>query len=264
MTIPAKTQAVTAQTVEDVLIKGDLAALTSEQRREYYLNVCKSLNLNPLTQPFTYLTLNNRLTLYPNRTASDQLRKNNGISIEIVSQDYRDGVLTVHVRGRDKDGRQDEEIGAVAFDERLRGEARANQTMKAVTKAKRRLTLSMSGLGWPDETEVEDIPASVKAGPPIDQETGEVIEHKPEPPSKAAAALTNIAKHSTEGEPHEIILGDSPDWIWFGQLMIEKARNGSWEQWRKTNTINLARMENEAPKVFMRMQAAINAAEPKQ
>jgi CO dehydrogenase nickel-insertion accessory protein CooC1 len=37
--------------------------------------------------------------------------------------------------------------------------------MKAETKAKRRLTLSLAGLGWPDESEVVDIPSAQPAGP---------------------------------------------------------------------------------------------------
>jgi len=40
----------------------------------------------------------------------------------------------------------------------LRGEAASNAVMKAVTKAKRRVTLSICGLRFLDETEVEDIP----------------------------------------------------------------------------------------------------------
>ena len=32
--------------------------------------------------------------------------------------------------------------------------------MKAETKAKRRVTLSISGMGWMDETEVENIPGA--------------------------------------------------------------------------------------------------------
>jgi hypothetical protein len=40
----------------------------------------------------------------------------------------------------------------------LKGDALANALMKAETKAKRRVTLSIAGLGWLDETELETIP----------------------------------------------------------------------------------------------------------
>jgi hypothetical protein len=48
--------------------------------------------------------------------------------------------------------------GAVSV-QGLKGEALANALMKAETKAKRRATLSICGLGFLDETEIEDIPA---------------------------------------------------------------------------------------------------------
>jgi hypothetical protein len=96
------------------------------------------------------------------RACTDQLRKINGISLEIVSREVADGILTVHVRAKTPDGRTDEDFGSVAFPDTLKGEFRANMELKCVTKAKRRATLSICGLGWLDETEIEDIPS---AGP---------------------------------------------------------------------------------------------------
>ena len=86
MTIPARKSEPTPTTIEDVLMKGDLSRLSEHQRLEYYNSVCKSLGLNPLTRPFEYLTLNGKLTLYARRDAAEQLRKINGISVEIVSK----------------------------------------------------------------------------------------------------------------------------------------------------------------------------------
>jgi len=155
--------------VDDVIARGDLSKLTPEQRVVHYNNVCQSLGLNPLTQPFQYVTLNGRLVLYTKKDGTDQLRKLNGINIEVVSRSVQGDLLTVHVRAIDKTGRRDEDFGAVSV-AGLRGEAAANAMMKAVTKAKRRVTLSISGLGFSDETEVEDIPstfdkAEIAAGP---------------------------------------------------------------------------------------------------
>lgn len=56
-------------------------------------------------------------------------------------------------------GRQDESIGAVPI-AALKGEALANAMMKCETKAKRRVTLSICGLGMLDETEVESVSSS--------------------------------------------------------------------------------------------------------
>lgn len=160
--IPVRKDEATLAPIEEVLMKGDLSALSQQQRVEYYNRVCQSLGLNPLTRPFDYLTLNGKLTLYARRDAADQLRKINGISVEIINQEFNSGLLTVHVRAKDRDGRTDEDYGVVAFGDNLKGEFAANMIMKAVTKAKRRVTLSLSGLGFLDETEVEDIPAPAK------------------------------------------------------------------------------------------------------
>ena len=167
MNTPAKIQTPTPATIEDVLIRGDLSKLTEAQRTEYYMRVCHSLGLNPLTKPFDYLTLSGKLVLYAKRDAADQLRKINGISITIVSQEQADGLLTVHARATDKTGRTDEDFGVVAF-KGGGNEFAANAVMKAVTKAKRRVTLSISGLGLLDETEVGATVAD-------DEPTGEVI-----------------------------------------------------------------------------------------
>lgn len=203
MTVPVKTTPA-GEIMESVIIKGDLSKLTPDERVRYYNETCKSIGLNPLTKPLEYITLNGKLTLYARRDAADQLRKINGISIEIVSQEMLDNLLSIHVRAKDNTGRSDEDLGVVSFvypdrlkdrdgnwkphpkaGQPLQGEDRANQILKCVTKAKRRVTLSISGLGFLDETEVEDIPAAAKAPaapaknvmlPPHDANTGEVIE----------------------------------------------------------------------------------------
>jgi hypothetical protein len=149
--------------METVLMRGDLGKLTPAERNTYYMATCHSLGLNPLTRPFDYITLNGKITLYAKRDCADQLRRLRDISVEVVSRTIEDELLTVHVRATDATGRKDEDYGVVALGQ-LRGEARANAMLKAVTKAKRRVTLSICGLGLLDETEVEDIPAKAKAG----------------------------------------------------------------------------------------------------
>ncbi len=46
-----RTPELTAETIEKVLLGGDLAKLTPQQRLAYYQSVTTSLNLNPLTRP---------------------------------------------------------------------------------------------------------------------------------------------------------------------------------------------------------------------
>lgn len=143
--------------LERIIAQGDLGTLTPEQRTAYYRAVCESLGLNPLTRPFEYIRLQGKLTLYARRDAADQLRRLHGISVEIVNRTKVDDLYVVTARASNRDGRVDESIGAVSV-AGLNGEALANALMKAETKAKRRVTLSLCGLGWSDETEVETIP----------------------------------------------------------------------------------------------------------
>jgi hypothetical protein len=162
--LPA-TNPVNASALERVLVAGDLSGLSESQRIEYYKAVCESLGLNPLTRPFEYLRLNGRLVLYATRAAADQLRAIHGISIVDVRVEYKDDMIVVTVRGRDKSGREDVEVGVVST-AGLRGDAQANAFMKALTKAKRRLTLSLAGLGWLDESETETIPGAQRVSEP--------------------------------------------------------------------------------------------------
>jgi len=167
-----------AATVEAVLLNGDLSKLTPEQRLSYYQAVTKSLGLNPLTKPFDFITLNGKLTLYAKRDCTDQLRALRGISITISDRSTVSDVYVVTARASTIDGRTDESTGAVSI-KGLSGEALANALMKAETKAKRRVTLSIAGLGLLDETEAQDV-ATQASQPAIDKGTGEVLEERPQ------------------------------------------------------------------------------------
>ena len=177
--------------IEAVIAKGDLANLTPAERVNYYRAVCRSIGVNELTQPFQYITLNNKLTLYATRTCADQLRQVRGVSIEPPVIEYREDLVVVSVSATDRDGRTDSDLGAVAIGA-LKGVDRANAIMKAITKAKRRVTLSLCGLGWLDETEVDTITDARPAV--VDTETGEIASNGgPKTPSLAAAKAQFIA-----------------------------------------------------------------------
>jgi hypothetical protein len=152
------------QIIESVIIKGDLAKLSPEERTRYYSEVCRSVGLNPMTQPFQYINLSGKLTLYARKDATDQLRQIHGVSLTIVSREQVGDVYVVTARATTASERSDESIGAVSIGT-LKGDALANALMKAETKAKRRVTLSICGLGLLDETEIETIPGA-QPGPP--------------------------------------------------------------------------------------------------
>lgn len=150
---------------EMALIEGDLSKLSADERVDYYGAVCKSVGLNPLTKPFEYIQLNGALKLYARRDATDQLRKIYGVSIEIISKNQIGDIFIVEAKATDNTGRVDTSTGAVSI-LGLKGAELANALMKAETKAKRRVTLSICGLGILDESEVEDMPKQKKAEKP--------------------------------------------------------------------------------------------------
>lgn len=145
-----------AEILERILLHGDLSKLSPSERVLYYRRVCESLGLNPLTRPFDYILLNGRLVLYAKRDATDQLRRLRRISVTITGREQVGDLYVVTVRATDFEDRTDEAIGAVST-AGLKGDALANAIMKAETKAKRRVTLSICGLGWLDETEAETV-----------------------------------------------------------------------------------------------------------
>lgn len=150
------------QIMEQVLAKGNLEDLNEGERNRYYVRVCESLGLNPLTVPLQYIKLNGRLVLYANKDCAAQLRKIHGISIEDITLEEVGGVYVFIAKAKDRDGRLDVGRGAVSV-KGLQGEALANAIMKGETKAKRRVTLSLAGLGFLDETEIDDIQSERKS-----------------------------------------------------------------------------------------------------
>jgi hypothetical protein len=229
--------------LERVVIGGDLSKLQPTERLQYYREVCASIGLNPLTRPFEYLVLNGKMLLYARRDATDQLRRVHGVSVQIMAREQHGDVYAVVARATDKGGRTDESVGAVATGG-LKGEALANALMKAETKAKRRVTLSICGLGLMDETEVETVP-----GAKIVQ--GEAV------PVLPAAAPT--PKAVVEGEPQqELRQGAAPleEWLqaftapttlkalqalWRGCTMPDL-----WETWSPEEQAQLTRAKDEA------------------
>jgi len=189
--------------VEQVVMQGDLSKLDPQQRVLYYQKVCESMGLNPFTRPFDYITLNGKLTLYAKKDATEQLRMLKNISLSLESK-MVDDLYIVKATARTADGRTDEATGAVTISG-LKGDAKANAIMKAETKAKRRVTLSISGMGWTDESEIDSIPGAKKVE--IDLSTGEI---KNEAPPKIEAKPVVDGPRMSHDQVRELenILGD--------------------------------------------------------
>jgi hypothetical protein len=142
--------------ISSLILTGDLRQLSPEEKVQYYGKLCKSLGLNPLTKPFDYIVLQGREVLYANKNCAEQLRLLHGISVVDSTQEIINNMCIVKVKVQDKNGRYDIGTGVVPLGN-LSGDALANALMKAETKAKRRATLSLCGLGMLDETELETI-----------------------------------------------------------------------------------------------------------
>lgn len=159
---------VTDNVLESLVNKGDISGLNPQQKTAYYTQLCQRVGLDPATTPFLPLKLNGKEILYATKGAAEQLRSVHRISLTIVGRERIEDVYQVTARAAWPDGRVDESVGAVTI-AGLKGDALANALMKAETKAKRRVTLSIVGLGMLDESELETIPANkfeaLKAAP---------------------------------------------------------------------------------------------------
>lgn len=133
--------------IEEVVAAGDLSKLDPRVRARWYVALCQSLGLNPMTQPFAYITVQGKMVLYPNKGATDQLGRAHKVDVETISREKFEDLWIVTVKARTPDGRTTEEIGAVPIAGKS-GDDLANALMKAQTKAKRRAVLSHVGLGW--------------------------------------------------------------------------------------------------------------------
>jgi hypothetical protein len=114
------------------------------------------------------LILNGKLDLYARKDCTDQLRKIHKINITTVTHKQIGDLFVVTAVASDPSGRSDSSTGAVSI-QGLRGDALANAMMRAETKAKRRVTLSLCGLGMVDESEVESIADASFPPPELDK-----------------------------------------------------------------------------------------------
>jgi hypothetical protein len=158
----ATQEQISPATLEAVIVNGDLSRLSPGQKVQWYKARCEAAGLDPRTQPFQYLQLQGKLTLYATKAATDQLIASRKLTVEIVERRHDESLGTYEVQCRVTfpDGRKVDDLAALTISG-LRGDSLCNAVMKCVTKAKRRTVLSACGLGMLDETEVETIPGAV-------------------------------------------------------------------------------------------------------
>jgi hypothetical protein len=143
--------------ISSLVLNGDIGKMSDVMKVQYYNQLCHSLNLNPVTRPFQLISFQGKSVLYATKDATEQLRKLNGVSVVELSQEIKDGLCISKCKVQDSNNRFDIATGVVVTAGLKSGDL-ANAIMKSETKAKRRATLSICGLGMLDESELDIMP----------------------------------------------------------------------------------------------------------
>lgn len=203
--------AINPDIISSLILQGDIGKLNSNQRVEYITKMCERVGVDPLTQPFKILRLQNKEVLYADKGCAQQLCKVYQISTEITRKEKIDDIYIVTTRAKLPDGRYTDEDGAVSV-LNLKGDNLANALMKANTKSKRRAVLALCGLGLLDESEIETIKGAQTYEPPkmtteapkkveAPKVSPAVAEAEIVPPKPAKPKEKAIAKPKPEPEP---------------------------------------------------------------
>lgn len=199
MSVNTNEKQIALKTLDQGVIEGDFTSWDNLKRITFVKELCQRLGLNELTQPFGFIQVKDRdqkvtTKLYAKKDATEQLRKIYDISIIDMTEEERNNQYIVTVKASAPDGRTDVDKGVVSLTtfkgDKLNGDMLSNAIMKAVTKAKRRVTLSICGLGVLDESEIETIPGAypLKDVTPVPKQ----IEDLPGPKSLYEGAQVSI------------------------------------------------------------------------
>jgi hypothetical protein len=171
--------------IESALLNNDLMSLSPAERLMYVKTKCDRLGLVFEDAPFGYIVLNGKLTLYAKKDCTDQLRVIHNVSVKVVSRELVDDVYVVNAIASKPDGREANDIGCV-FIGNKKGDDKANAMMKANTKAMRRVTLGICGLGGlVDESEIH----SIKGAKIVDENYVPLFQMTPEQRSVLGEAM---------------------------------------------------------------------------
>jgi hypothetical protein len=159
-------------------LNGSVSHFDKSQKQALLSKLCITLGLNEELQPFRiYSNTRGEEYIYATKECCAQLRHRECISIhEIGEPIFANSTISVRVKGSNKHGRESWEIGSVGVVPELSPSQVAHGVMTAVTKAKRRLTLCLSGLGVLADVELEDMNSVVTNG--TEQQTLDSIDTK--------------------------------------------------------------------------------------
>lgn len=201
---------------------GDYSSMTREEKAALYLSVSKALGLDPRMAPLAFITIDGREVLYANKGATDQLAR-----VHRVTRTVTDGpkIITIETAGGRSlalaycqveaslaDGRRETDIGTVpVFDP-------ANAMMHAITKAKRRATLAILGLGMLDVAEVADVAAAAPDRIKTERQVGDTREATPR-----AEVPRGVHVVRDDAAPRPADEHDAPAPAWIESLLLRLA-----------------------------------------
>jgi len=175
--VQSEMTALPPEILEQLIMGGDLSKLTVPQRLVFYNHRCQNIGIDPSSKPFDYIVQQGKLQLYPNNSCAQQLRAIHKVSITNCEVTQTETSVMVKVTAQDSSGKTDFDIGVISI-KGLAADFVSNAVMKAVTKAKRRVTLSICGLG--NDNGEEDIDyARVGDMPPQECKSSFLLEDKP-------------------------------------------------------------------------------------
>jgi len=221
--------------ITNLVLNGDISKMNDVQKVQYYGQLCESLNLNPATQPFQIIKFQGKEKLYATKDCTEQLRKLNGVSVVDMDTKIERDIIITKVKVQDKSGRIDISTGAVNI-KGLSGDNLANATMKSETKAKRRATLSICGLGMLDEAELDTMPKfeTKSIGDKVkDEFQGEEVNTK----EQAKAKLEALPEDIKEGFK---ILGYDAKLVW--EVCTEA-------KWNNDEIMKVIKADIDAPQI---------------
>lgn len=227
--------------ISSLVLAGDLSKMNAMQKVEYYNSFCRALQINPITQPFQIIILKGKERMYATKDCTDQLRRINGVSVTDIIPSQVGTSYVIIAKGVDKTGRIDSST-AVLDIKGLQGEALANAMMKCETKAKRRLTLSLCGLGILDETEIESMnpnehaPTNTPSSTPASAVKTEYALATEEDRDKFIAFIDNPLLK-------EKIFGGKRDKAPFREAIVKKYEDGTWAKEEAEKVIDYLQRE---------------------
>ena len=149
--------------VKSILLKKDISGLTDEQKIQFISTRCTDLGLDYKSLPFDIIKQKNGRGgyiefIYANKNCAAQLSGIHGVAIKINEIQIINGdEAMVSVTATAKNGRSEDDISFLSLRDhhgsKLSGVDLSNAKMKAITKAKRRVVLSLFAAPFLDAPE---------------------------------------------------------------------------------------------------------------